>query len=148
VVRKFIKVVGKKHRSEEKRLWNVSNLRRYLLIGDMNPYIIFYIGFLMPESTDTFPSINAWLEIRPTDPDRNRHINLYKNIISDSIDNTLIWSGYNLNPYEKMHSGIKLQISFEEILSEVDHILTLKHKFIEFIDEYGRLLKEYPGLID
>ncbi len=148
VVSKFIKVVGKKPRSEAGRTWNVSEHRRYLLIGDVNQYIIFFIGFLMPESNDRFPSICAFFEIRPTDPNRDRHIQLCSNIVSDTIDKPLKWVGSNLNPQEIKYSGMYLQISFEEILMEVDHILTLKRKFIEFIDEYGRLLEEYPGLID
>jgi hypothetical protein len=147
VTAKFIEIVGKKPRNEDKRLWNVAEMRRYLLIGDVNDHLIFFMGFLMPDTSDRFPSINAWFQIRPNAPDRKQHVQICKKIISDSIDQPLKWIGYDLDTPDS-HAGITLETSFEEILCETDHILALKKKFLEYLSEYKRLQTAYPGLIE
>lgn len=144
---RFIQVIGKKPRSEERRLWNVSEMRRYLMIGDLSDHLIFFIGFLMPDNNDEFPTINAWFQIRPSAPDRHQRIQICKKIINDSMEGALKWKGYNLDD-QGDQAGIMLETSFEEIFGEADHILALKRKFLEYIDEFTRILNEYPGLTD
>lgn len=147
VYERITQVTGKKPRSEEKRLRNVAEMRRYLLICDMSDHVLFFVGILMPETNEEFPSVNAWFQIRPKDPNRNKHIQLCKKIINDSIGTSLQWTGYNLEK-QGDHAGIMLETSFEEIFGEPDHILALKNKLLEYINEFDRIQKEYPGLTD
>jgi hypothetical protein len=101
----------------------------------------------MPDTNEEFPSVNAWFEIRPNAPDRSRHIQICKKIINDSMNVSLKWTGYNLDKQGE-YAGIKLETSFESIFGEADHILALKQKFLDYINEFDRIRKEYPGLTD
>lgn len=144
---RFMEIVGVKPRNEANRFWNVAELRRYLLIGDLNRHQLFYTGFIMPDTSEKFASIKAWFQIRPTDPNWDLHAQIIKNVINDTNDKSLKWTGYNLDQ-PKTDAGMALETSFEEILIEVDHVAALKRKFIEFINEYSRIVNDYPGLLE
>lgn len=147
VCAKFTEIVGVKPRNEANRLWNVAERRRYLLIGDLSEHQLFYTGFVMPDIPEKFASIKAWFEIRPSDPNWERHVQIIRKVINDTTDYSFKWTGYNLDQ-PKTHAGMSLEASFEEILIETDHVLALKRKFLVFFNEYSRILNDYPGLLD
>ncbi|NMD02148.1 MAG: hypothetical protein GYA71_02635 [Bacteroidales bacterium] len=146
VISKFTEIIGVRPRSEANRIWNVAELRRYLLIGDLNPHQIFYTGFVMPDTTEKFASIKAWFEIRPSDPNREKHIQICKKAIADSGDKPIHWTGYNLDQPDH-HAGISSELSIEEVLAEPDHVFALKQKFLEFIFEFENIRNNYPDLL-
>ena len=102
------------------------------------------LGFMLKTSNLTdYPTVILMLEVDPKSKRRTEIICAMKDICTQ--DNQCGWQSYNLSN-STAWTGIFVQKSLQDFLTEKDHVVAVKDFFLKTLDELTKIQRKHSDL--
>lgn len=143
IIQKF-ETIGKGRNRDSASMTQLRDYDRYIYFSYQNNDSWIGLGYWMNSFNEEveYPDIRFIIEVAPKSKKYQEIRDIMDRISKDYPE----WQKYNFERLES-YAGIAISKSMRDIMSEENHIESIRKFFLDSMDNYGKIMEEFNGII-